>query len=1346
MRKKHRIIAVTALFTVVIVGGGGAVVVRQQILNHRALENRELGMASIERKDYPDALHQIGSYLQRYGQENDPEALFEYAQARLNVPLPNGKHVGQAIGLFLQVLSVDPGHREARLELMKLYSGAGYGQEALDLAEKVLQEEPENIEALRAKASALARNRKFEEALEIARKITELAPENIGDHLMVLALMESASAEGPAMLAYPDSQAALDREKAGYHVVRAVAFEMAGKRNEAIESAKRAAEIVQSDSVDVLLVNSILTQFALFNESLNLLARTAPEADNPDLLQSYCQRLFEVGNTAEVLKLTGQKPISELSSGLLAVRAMAAGREANKAPLEEVVVELKGRTDDTLADAWAPVLETVWLRDNASPKEVMDVCAAALEKDQSSPYFHYFVGLAHERLGERDNALASLQNAIKLSPAWIDPILRSATLFAATGGHGEAFALVQAAMQRAPQNVGVAAAGAEIIGSNVDALTEDNRAKLLKLCEQVQSVQAAEPRTLPILIHLRALQGDKAGATELVQSALQGDAKLPESTLLKLAQLSDQHGLGLSEACFAKLNSTSGGMTPGLAYAQAVSRLRSGDPEGARAFLTEAASKGGDDLRWQTAMAQFLDLMGSEDGLKLWVAIAEKAPEDATLLRMILDSRTAWNDLPLIDRTIERLKSATGENAVNWRVARARWMMLSDNSPKAAAEAAALLNETMRISVPEAQRYTLLASALERLGNIQGAIENLEQAAQVAPDNAAVHFELARLLSTRGESAQALAQVEKAIESKTLTEDDRRRAAGILARGNQIDRAIGLLEAFHQEKGDTVPLDLQLAQLYRSGGKLDKAEAIFKRFLAESPNEFAIGLAADLYATQGRKDEAQTVLQGLDALELKPGQRPMILAEYSRIHGTAEEAARWYEEAVTQAKSDPNVWRRQLAFLVRGSEPASAIQRIADASAACPEDATFKDLSAQVPLFQKLLDNEMARPFIISAIENPGQLKDAVQALESIEKNSGDLATLALDFRRIADQSRYLPIDTQLVRIYSALNRHSEAAEVASQAMRKFPEAVEPAVLAAQAYSAAGNWTESLAASQEWRRRAPLGPQSADFMIANAQIQLGQSSEALETIQAYAEEAPDNPMVVTRQAQALIAGGRVEEAENLLRPRLSEPGFRMAWVELATLVIPDEATAARWLTEAGTLVPIESLDERGALALAWYQLSERLKNTAYRDQSRTILEELAKRPDVTPDLLFRLGMVYDVSGVPELAEENYKRAISLAPDMIAAKNNLAMRYITSNKNLEEALKLAEEAAASAPNSANVQDTLSQAHAALGNLDAAITSIQKAAELEPGNRQWTDRLDLLKSKQGDAPPAESNPNS
>jgi len=1346
MRKKHRIIAVTSIFTVILVGGGVAVLVRQQMLNNRALENRELGMTAIANENYGDALHGLGSYLQRYGQEDDAEALFEYARARRNVPLPNNKHVGQAIGHLLQVLSVDPSHRKAQIELLDLYTLAGYGQETLDLAEKVLEAEPENLDALRAQAKARARTRDFSGALEAASKLTTIAPEGTADHLLVIALMQSADIPNAEIIAYPDAQEALDRNQAPYHIVRAAALQMAGQRDEAIASAKRAAELAQLDSEDIPLVNDILTGFGLYDESLNFLARTASASEDPDLLQAYCQRLFEIGNTAEVLRLTGEKGIPSLTPSLLAVRAMAAGREGKKEQLQEVVSELQGKTDDALAKAWASVLDVMWLRDDVLAQDVMKACMSALESDQSSPYFHYFVGLAHDRLGERDSALISLQNAVRLSPAWIDPILRSASLLAARGGHAEAFTLVRAALQRAPQNAGVAAAGAEIIGSDIEGLSEENRAQLLKLCEQVQSAQAMESRTLPILIHLRALQGDKATATELTQAALQSEVQLPESTLLKLAQLSDQHELGLTEACFARINDNTG-VTPGLAFAQATSLLRNGDPEAGRVLLSDAAAKAGDDPRWQMAMAQYLDLTGSDEALAMWVAIGEKASGDAALLRMILDSRTAWQDLALIDRTIEHLRSTTGESAVNWRTARARWMLLSDPSQKSAAEAAALLNESMQVAVPDPLRYTLLATALRRLNNMQGAIESLERAAQVAPQSTAVQFELAELRAARGDAEQAMAHVQRALESKQLTDDDLRRAVVMLVQGNQVEKAIQVLEGYHQSKGETVPLDFQLAQLYRRVGQLDKAEAICKRFLAERPDEFVIALAADLYAIQGRKDEALATLSALDSLDLKPGHRLLILAEYHRSHGTVEEAASAYEQAIAEAGSDPIIWRRQLVFLVRGPEPAAAIGRIADAVAACPDEQFFKDLGAQAPLMQKLIENALARPFIVSAIENPGSEKIAAQALESIDKNPEDLIAIAADFRRIAEETPgYLPVQIQLVRIYSALNRHGEAAEIAAQAMRDFPFEIEPAVLAAQAYSAAGNWTAAMSASQEWRRRAPNGPQAADFMIANAQIQLGQSSEALETIQAYADQAPNNPMVVARQAQALIVGGRMEDAENLLRSQLAEPGFRMAWVELATLVIPDEPAAARWLNEVATLIPEESLEERGALALAWYQLAERFKNTTYRDQSRELLEALALRPDVTPDLLFRLGMVYDVSGVHELAEANYKRAIELAPDMIAAKNNLAMRYIMDKRNLEEALKLAQEAAASAPNSANVQDTLAQAQAALGNHAAAIISLQKAAELEPDNREWSDRLELMRSQHGEAPVAATGPSS
>jgi len=148
MRRKHRIIVLVALFAIVVVGGGGTVFFRQHVLDERALESRELGMAAAEAGNSKDTLHQLGRYLQRYGQDKDAEALFEYARARRNIPLTNNKHLGQAIGLFLQVLSIDPNHERAQLELLDLYSLARYGQETLDLAKRVLDRDPDKPEKI----------------------------------------------------------------------------------------------------------------------------------------------------------------------------------------------------------------------------------------------------------------------------------------------------------------------------------------------------------------------------------------------------------------------------------------------------------------------------------------------------------------------------------------------------------------------------------------------------------------------------------------------------------------------------------------------------------------------------------------------------------------------------------------------------------------------------------------------------------------------------------------------------------------------------------------------------------------------------------------------------------------------------------------------------------------------------------------------------------------------------------------------------------------------------------------------------------------------------------------------
>lgn len=1337
MRRKHRIIILVALLSVVIVGGGGAVYFRQHALDQSALESRELGMAAAEAGNFKDALHQIGSYLQRYGQDKDAEALFEYARARRNIPMTNNKHLGQAIGLFLQVLSIDPNHEPAQLELLDLYSIARYGQETLDLAKRVLDRDPNNVAALSAEAKALAQMRKFDESLERAKRVTELTPLSIEGHLLMLALMVDAGASNTELLAYPDAQEGLDPAGVPYQVVMAVASQLAGNNEEALKWAKKAGENVQPASDNVMLVNNMLNRFNLFQESLALLERVVPVSSDQGLLGQYCQRLFEAGNTTEVLAQTEKLPADSIDSNLLAIRAMAAGRENNTAELEKIVVELEGRSDDAVADAWSPLLRAIWLGGENSPQEVVRLCTSAVESNRANAYFHYFQGLAYEQLGEKEQAISAWQNSVRISPAWIDPILRSASLLAGVGRHAEAFGLVKEALRRAPNSVSVAATGAEIIGANIDGLSDSNQKQLLLLCEQVQSARPQEPRTLPLMIALLARQGDTDGATSTLRSALESDSTLPENTLLKFVELSNRYELGLADACFAKLHGDVG-MTPSLAFAEAVSSLKKGDPEKGRQLITEGATNAGNTLPWQIVTAQFLELSNSDEATTTWATIAEHAEGDASLLRRVLDSRAAWKDTELIDRVIDQLKSITGESAVTWRAARARWLLLTDTSQRSAAEAASLLNDTMRSTMPDAGRYALLATALERLSNTQGAIDSLQQAAQIAPENVGLQFELVRMLLDRGQSDQATGYLDNIAKNPSTSGEDRHRAAALLARVGRTQDAIDALLAQLPEDDRDVPLDLLLAQLYRRSGQTDKAEAICQRFLQEAPDARVIEFTADMLASQDRIDEAKSVLTRLDSLQdLSPGMREMILAEFDRFHGPADEAERWYDAAIAVNPENSVVWHRMLAFLVRTGDVARALERLPEAAAACTTDESLNALLRDKTLVERLQSRPMAVPFILAAIEAPQNTTAAIEALNAIDQTTEvETDNLVGKFRALSDEHpEFLTLKMQLVRMYASLNRHDDAAALATEAMRDFPTEIEPALLAAEAHAANQDWIAALSAARQWRERSPGNPDAADLLIATAQISLDRSSEALDTIRPYVSDADQDPTqyspMLANQARALIKSGQEALAAELLQPRLETASpWRMLWLQLALFDIPSDAVAIEWIDKVAPVIPNDSLNEQLALANAWFDIARRTQDPAHKQKAVNLIETLAKRPDVDGKTMFALAVSQELDGNNEAAEANYLRALEIDPNLTPAKNNLAMRYVTENKKLEEALKLAQEIVAAAPSNANFHDTLSQVYEKLGNLDGAIQSAQEAAKLQPKNPQWNSRVEQL----------------
>ena len=92
----------------------------------------------------------------------------------------------------------------------------------------------------------------------------------------------------------------------------------------------------------------------------------------------------------------------------------------------------------------------------------------------------------------------------------------------------------------------------------------------------------------------------------------------------------------------------------------------------------------------------------------------------------------------------------------------------------------------------------------------------------------------------------------------------------------------------------------------------------------------------------------------------------------------------------------------------------------------------------------------------------------------------------------------------------------------------------------------------------------------------------------------------------------------------------------------------------------------------------------------------------------------------------ELAATHYDYVLEQQPNNIAALNNLA--WLLRENNTERALELARRASEQAPQNSAVLDTYGWVLHLAGNHQQAVTTLEKALALAPGNEDITSHLE------------------
>jgi Flp pilus assembly protein TadD len=147
-----------------------------------------------------------------------------------------------------------------------------------------------------------------------------------------------------------------------------------------------------------------------------------------------------------------------------------------------------------------------------------------------------------------------------------------------------------------------------------------------------------------------------------------------------------------------------------------------------------------------------------------------------------------------------------------------------------------------------------------------------------------------------------------------------------------------------------------------------------------------------------------------------------------------------------------------------------------------------------------------------------------------------------------------------------------------------------------------------------------------------------------------------------------------------------------------------------------------------------------LRGTIYRErgmwtESETDLIDAVRLDDTSPDAHAALGILYDVSLRPALAEPQHRAAVKLAPDNPTYLNNLGFSLFLRGK-YRECIEQYEKAASLDPTSRRVRTNLGFAFAATGDLRRA------AHEFEMGGTaaEAKNNLGFAYERRGDLPRA------